>query len=138
MEKKTVRMVCFTPKLRPQLELHREKKIAATLIGCSIKEAQNDFELLASDRTTVEASGKKFSLPSNLKEIDSSAPVYVKSVDDVEKTAINQHITVIGKVVAVESAVNTPSRNRPDGLMKKSAELQMVPVPAVLFCGRTE
>ena len=49
--KKTVRMVCFLPKLRPQLEVHREKKTVATLIGCSIKEAQNDFELLASDRT---------------------------------------------------------------------------------------
>ena len=121
--KKTVRMVCFSPKLRPKLEAHRAKKTAAALIGCSIKETSNDFELLASKKTTVEASSKEFALPSNLKEIDSSTAVHVESLSEINNTPVNQPITIVGKVIGIESAVKLSSKNHPDGLTKQDCRI---------------
>ena len=95
----------------------------AALVGCSIKETSNDFELLASEKTTVEASSKEFALPSNLKEVDSSTAVHVESLPEINNTPVNQHITIVGKVVGIESAVKLSSKNHLDGLTKQECRI---------------
>ena len=45
--------------------------------------------------------------------------VHVESLHEVKNIAVNQHTTVIGKVVAVDSAVKISSKKHPDGLTKQ-------------------
>ena len=54
------------------MSTERKKKNVAALVGCSIKQAGNEFAVLQSDKTSAEASEKDFILPTNLQEIDSS------------------------------------------------------------------
>ena len=62
-------------------------------------------------------------MPTNLQEIDSSATVRVESLAKVENITVNRCITVIGKVVAVQSAVKVSAKNCPEPLTKQDCTI---------------
>ena len=124
--KKTVRVVSFDPSLRNQMEKSRMEGSAVSIVNCQIKQStqvgSSDYEILASTRSTVEASPtKKFQLPPDLTLLDPDTPVEVE-LKDLRDLRVNQRVTVTVKVVEVmePTAVTTKTDKK---LMKQDCKV---------------
>ena len=64
--RKSVRVVSFDPPLRLSLQLSRTKRSSVAVVNCQVKTGRGDsnVEIMATNRTKVEDSPRKFSLPS--------------------------------------------------------------------------
>ena len=76
---KTVRIVLFEPCLRSKMEKSRLEGSVVSIVNCQIKQAlqvgSSDYEIVASNRSKVEASPtKKFELPVDLSAMCSEKP----------------------------------------------------------------
>ena len=113
--KKTVRVVSFHPGLRNQMEKSRIEGSTVSIVNCQIKQAtqvgSSDYEILASTRSTVEASPtKKFQLPQDLKLIDPDTAADVE-LKDIRDLCVNQRVTVTVKVVEVMEPTSVTSKS---------------------------
>lgn len=52
----------------------------------------------------IKAIPKEFTLPDNTEELDPDVACQLSNLVEIEEIAINQHVTVSGKVVEVEGA----------------------------------
>ncbi len=119
--KSTLRMVSFDPKLRPQLLPSYNKKVAVALTDCTVKPSQSGGSLeiqAATRRTAVQASPREFTLPADLRAIDPDAGVDV-NIEDLEKLAVNQFITVCAKAVVVHGPESVDSKKTWRNLTKQ-------------------
>ena len=99
--KKTVRMVSFELKLRSDLDRFRKSSEEVELVNCCIKRSKmsggETLETVAGCRSSVKPSAKKF-------RVDEEAAVLVKCLEEVKHLAVNQHVSVSGKVVSIEAS----------------------------------
>ena len=130
MGKKAMRVISFDAKLRAKLEDLREEKKGVALVNCSIKETREskgaggggELEIVASSRTTVEESAKVFSITSVAGGSDGlggDGNSKIVSVEEVGDVAVNQHVTITGKVNDVEAIVKVHSKNYDQPLRKQ-------------------
>ena len=111
---KTLRMVSFDPKLRPQLLNSYTHKKGVAMAECAIKEASSGgtFEILASQRrSSVEDSPKKFSLSADLRSIDPDKSMEVH-IEELETLVVNQHVSIHAKVLSVAEPEEVESKKK--------------------------
>ena len=105
--KKTVRMVSFEPKLRSDLDRLRKSGEGVALVNCCIKRSKmsggETLEIVAGCRSSVKPSPKKFRVD-DAAVLNVSGVVEVKCLEEVKYLAVNQHVSVSGKVVSIEAA----------------------------------
>ena len=98
--KTSVRMVCFEPSPRNTLESARQKKEVVSFVGCSVKQARNKedgVELLASKRSTVLPSPRKYVLPETaIMTCNETMQLF-----DVKDISASQKVSVLVKVLSV-------------------------------------
>ena len=83
---KVTRLVSFDPNLRGDLEKYKEDGSAVSLANCNVKACRsgNGFEILASTRSKVTESPKKFKLSdSELVEVKTRETVKLEEIGDV-------------------------------------------------------
>ena len=106
--KKTVRMVSFEPKLRSDLDRFRKSGKGVELVNCCIKRSKmsggETLEIVAGCRSSVKPSAKKFRVDKEAAVLSVSGVVDVKCLEEVKHLAVNQHVSVSGKVVSIETS----------------------------------
>ena len=68
------------------------------------------LEIMAGKRSTVQSSPKKFKIDDSILDDASSSKVEVVTIEEVMNLAINQCVTVVGKVVRVDAAMEVNSK----------------------------
>ena len=115
---KVARVISFDPKLHPSFAKCREEGKSVALVNCRVQEGKfgdGALEIVASKHTRVEGSPKKFKLDT-VKEGCNAVEV---KVEEVAKLSVNQHITVVGKVVKVGVPGEVTSKLYNKQLMKQ-------------------
>ena len=105
---KVARLVSFEPCLRTDMEKHREKGDSVSLVNCSVKEYKSGdgFEVMASKRSKVYSSPKKFKLD----ELERFCGLTkLSKLEDVNDVAVHQKVIIQGKVTIVKSAEQVES-----------------------------
>ena len=118
---KVARVISFEPKLHPSFSKSREEGKSVALVNCKVQEGKfsdGALEIVASKHTRVESSPKKFKMDTVNFSKEGDSAVEVK-VEEVAKLAVNQHITVVGKVVKVGVAGEVTSKHYNKQLMKQ-------------------
>ena len=83
--KKSVRVVCFDPALRSMLQNACEKSAAVSVVNCGVKLAsgsKDEVEILTTNRSKVESSPRKFSVPTEMREVERKG-VQLSELDSV-------------------------------------------------------
>lgn len=89
---KTARIISFEPNLRPSIEKFKNEESPI---------AYDSFlEILTSRFSSIEQSPKKFKLPDGVAKND------VIDINEIQSTAINQHISIIGKIIKIDEVVH--------------------------------
>ena len=115
--KKTVRIVSFEPKLRSDLERLKNSSESVALMNCSVQKSKrpgsDELEIVAGSRSSCMPSPKKFKVDQDAAALRKCVIAVVGSLEVVKQLAVNQHITVTGKVVSMEGVeqVNVKARN---------------------------
>ena len=123
--KKTVRMVSFEPKLRATVEKAWEGGEAVAVTNCSVQESKkggfDGMEIVASTRTAVVKSPKKFNIGDDVKSEASSlcGSVDLMAIEGVSGLAVNQRVNVTGKIQSVGEAEKVEARSRGGTLTKQ-------------------
>lgn len=115
--KKTIRMVSFAPNLRGDLEKLRKSDEGVAVVNCIVQKSKmsvgEELEVVAGTRSSIMPSPKKFRVDEDAASSSVSGVVEIKRLEEVKCLAVNQHISVTGKVVSVEDAemIYVKSRN---------------------------
>ena len=85
---------CGLPSLQPSLELSRAEGSSMAILNCQVKAGRGDgsvdLEITATNHTKVEASPRKFTLPTP-SEAAEEEPMLVQ-LSNVHGLAVNQHV----------------------------------------------
>ena len=116
--KKTARVICFDPKLRPPMEKLPEEKKPVALGNCKVKTRKfsPSLEIMTSQATRVENSPKKFKIE---EQPMGAAVSEASTVEDIASFTVAQQISVEGKVVKVGEIVDIYSKRRECHLKKQ-------------------
>lgn len=106
--KKAVRMVSFEPKLRTEVQKAQESGEEVALRNCYVQksrtEGSDELEIVASSRTRVERSAKKFCIEEEVVQAAASVSgvMDIGSLGEISELAVNQHVNVTGKVQSIQ------------------------------------
>ena len=105
---KTARFVSFEPSLRPAIERFKNENMTVAISSCQIQENEYDknLEIKATKQSRVQPSPKRFKLDSTEEASDSK----FITTDDLPSIAINQAISIIGKIVHVDPPMEINSK----------------------------
>ena len=110
--KRVARFISFHPQLRQPMDKYRQESKSIALSACRIQTNKFDskLEIMAGKRSTVQSSPKKFKIDDSILDDASSSKVEVVTIEEVMNLAINQCVTVVGKVVRVDAAMEVNSK----------------------------
>ena len=115
--KKTVRIVSFKPKLRSDLERMKNSSESVALMNCSVQNCKwpgsEELEIVAGSRGSCMPSPKWFRVDEDAAALRECRISEIASLEEVKHLAVNQHISVTGKVVSIDGVewVNVKARN---------------------------
>ena len=101
-EKKSVRLVSFDPSLRATFDAAKDDKKPIAINNCIVKHGRDagQLEVLATSKSTIQMSPRKFMLTENDFKYEMSKQVAVTDISDL---AVNQRVTVVAKIISVSS-----------------------------------
>ncbi len=105
--KKTVSVISFEPRLRTEVENARKSSEGVALTNCLVQRTKQpgaELEVKATAHTSVVKSPRKFELAEDV-EYTAVASSELRSLEEIDGLAVNQRVTVTGKVVSVKPAV---------------------------------
>lgn len=101
------------------MEKAKDNQEAVVVKNCTIKESSYGsssvaptYEIVASSKSKIEMSPKKFKLDVNACASVESAACDVRSLDAVESLSSNQHITIVAKVAVVGESTIVKSQHK--------------------------
>ena len=102
--KKTVCVISFEPKFRNEIEEAKKGQYGVALRNCCVKRGRaenNDYEIIAGSKSSILKSPKKFKIgdahTSGLNCAD------LGTLEEMKDCSENQYVTIVGKVVSIES-----------------------------------
>lgn len=123
--KKSVHMVCFEPKLRNDITKAHENGEGIAISRCAVQRSKrtgkDDLEIVLGSHTTISKSPKKIRLDEAtlLATNPASSSTEVHALEQVADLAVNQHVTLTGKVVSVKPSETVHSKIREETLTKQ-------------------
>ncbi len=105
--KKSARMISFEPKLKTDVEKARERGEEVAITNCTVQESKRPgyegLAIVANSRTTVVKSPKQFHVEKTTTECESVVNTKeIRTIAEIKDLAINQRVTIAGKVIAVQ------------------------------------
>ncbi len=123
--KKTVSVISFEPRLRTEVENARKSSEGVALTNCLVQRTKQpgaELEVKATAHTSVVKSPRKFELAEDV-EYTAVASSELRSLEEIDGLAVNQRVTVTGKVVSVKPAESVHVKSRGETLQKQDLVL---------------
>ena len=78
------------------------------LVNCTVKRSRmsggEELEVIFGSRSSVKPSAKKFRVDEEAAVLNMAGVVEIKCVEEAKDVAVNQHVSVSGRVLSIETA----------------------------------